>query len=185
MPVVISPASELGKELRKWEQHHTRYAIDEEGSSVPGNPYAYRHYPMMLYKARKLPNGQTKCLVPPPQAYEFEKMDQYERAVLFAESFNASCQLTVKSETDHAKALNEGWRASPSEALAHADGLEQDIARAAAEAAHSAQRMSAKAQAEFEAAGAETHKHVVDLVGAKKRGRPAKTKPVAQAPEIG
>jgi hypothetical protein len=185
MPVMISPASELGKELRKHEQHHTRFSLDEEGSSVPGNPYVYREYPRMLYKARVHANGQTKCMVAEPPAYEFDKMDQWERAVLYAATFNASCQRTVNNDQELDRALSDGWRKSIPEALQYAEGLAQDIARAAAEAAHSVQRMSAKAQAEFETAGAETHKHVVDLVGAKKRGRPAKTKPVAQAPEIG
>ena len=52
MGVVISPESELGKELAKWEK-----------------PYRYQHYPLMLYKARPL-HGRAAVCDPSDETFE-------------------------------------------------------------------------------------------------------------------
>lgn len=176
MGIVISPESELGRELARWEQHRTKYVGDEQ---QPGNPYAFRPYPRMVYQARSHPSGQTRCLTPMPQTFDYVTMDQYERALLHAESFNKSCQRIVQSEREYTQARDEGWRDTPAEALQHHEALERAIGDAAAEAAFSAQRMSSKAQRELQAADEATHEHVVDVKPARKRGRPAKGTPHA------
>lgn len=178
MGVVINPSSEYGKELLKWEQHRTKYVPeqDDNGDSVPpGNPYVYRHFPLMLYKAQKSATGRVECLRPAPEPYAFERADQLERAILAVETFNRSCQRIVKSEGEEARAKADGWRDSPKAALDHFEALEQDMARAAAEAAYAAKGMTAKAKAELAEADAATHEHVVDVVAARNpRGRPKK-----------
>ncbi len=53
----------------------------------------------------------------------------------------------VKTEREHQQ-LGSGWYESPADAKAAFEGLEADIAKAAAERSYSDTRMSAKAQAE-------------------------------------
>lgn len=171
MPIVINPASEYAKELRKWEQHHTAVALDENGESKPGNPYAFRPYPAMLYKARKRPNGQYSVVEGVPNAYHYPDAASYERACLEADSFNKSCQLIVHSPEQEQREKDRGWRNSPQEALAYAEALEQDMARAAAETAFHASRMGEKARTELREAEQVTHEHVVD-VQPRRRGAP-------------
>jgi hypothetical protein len=174
MPVVITPSSELGKELRKWEQHHTQYSLTEDGNSQPGNPYQYRPYPKMLYKAHQRPNGQPGCMLPPPYAFEFASMDQYERACLEIEAFNKTCYTVVHDESQERIARGQGWATDPKGALDLFEQAQQAIAQAAAEAAFAARRMSESAQQEFSEAEASTSEHVTDVTkgraGKKARG---------------
>lgn len=178
MPIVISPESELGRELCKHEQHFTKYVGD---GMTPGNPYVYRPFPAMLYKASKKRNGQACCIDIPPDASQFENMAQYERACLDVEAFNRRNQRIVGSEEEHRRAMNEGWSKGPNEALEKFEAIEKEIGQAAAEAAYRAQHMSEKARAEFKAAESATEHHVTDVMGVPKarRGRPKKIKVVA------
>lgn len=168
--LVINPHTPLGKELRKWEQHHSE--LTPRGTQ-PGNPYVYRPYPRMLYKARTQRNGQPACLSAAPDPYAFDRADLYEREVLAVDSFNRSCQRIVTDEGQERIAKGQGWCEDPNAALAQFEREQQAIGNAAAEAAFSARRMGEVAQREFAAAGAETHEHVVD-VQPKKRGRKPK-----------
>lgn len=171
MGIVISPDSELGKELCKHEQHRTRYVGEDQ---QPGNPYVYRPYPAMVYMAHKRPDGVVLCMDVPPDAYLFADDKVYARACLSVETFNKRCSKIVTSEDEHRRAKNEGWRDSPTDALERHEAMEQEIARASAEALHAAQRMTPKAKEELADAGQQTHEHVVDVVPQRKRGRPAK-----------
>lgn len=166
--IVINPNSELAKELRKWEQFPGPYGKN------PGNPYVYREYPRLMYLARKLENGKYSCGEVPPDPMFFVTSAQLERETLKVDRFNRSCFLQVGNDTEMEKAYANGYRKTQDEAMAHAEALEQNIATAAAEAAFHAKRMSPQAQAEFAAANAETHEHVVDVQPQRKRGRPAK-----------
>lgn len=168
--VVINPHSPLGKELAKWEQHHTYFV----GRGMrPGNPFKFRMYPYMVYKAQQW-NGGWKCLLPPPELAIFPTVQEAERWMLAVETHNRSCYKLVHDETEHERARSEGWMNSQKEALEHRDQLEQEMAQAAAEANAAAIRMTSRAQAEFAEAGEQTHEHVTDVVPTKKRGRPAK-----------
>lgn len=177
MGMVISPESELGKELAKFEQHHSRFT----GDSEPGNKYQYRPYPAMLYKAHQRPNGHAACMEPIPQEIDFLTMDHYQRAFLINDAFNRSCQCIVHNEQDADRKRAEGWRESPKAALDHYEALQCEISTAAAEAAYAAQRMSPKAKAELKAADESTHEHITDVVGssAKTRGKKTKARAVA------
>lgn len=180
MPIVYPQSGPLAEELAKWEQHRTKYVPDD---MVPGNPYVYRPYPRAMYKAVKKANGKVVCMETPPNSYAYLDEKSYERACLEVESFNRQCYSEVKSEEEHKKARNEGWRDTPTEALQFFEACEQAIGNAAAEANWGAKRMSARAQDELKQANEQTHEHVTDIVGSsgKTRGRKAKIKPVTTA----
>lgn len=178
MGVVISPDSELGRELCKWEQHRTKYVGEEQ---EPGNPYVYRPFPKMVYHAQKNRNGKVICCDVTPDATFYENMAQYERACLDVESFNRRCTKIVQSESEYLIAKGQGWCDNPTAALEQFEREEQAVAQAASEAAFLAKRMSEKAQAEFAAAADATDQHVTDLANVPKarRGRPKKAVVIA------
>jgi hypothetical protein len=147
----ISPESELGKELSKWD---TPKRLGGMG------PNGYEPYPRMLYKAFQRDNGKVLCMEPPPSPYLFSTAEAHERACMLAEGFTKQCQRTVESELEEERAKAEGWRNSPQDALEHYEALQRAIGDAAAEANFAAQRMTPKAQAERKAREAATDKHV-------------------------
>lgn len=168
MGVIINPESELGKELQKWEQF-PRHLPD--GTIAPaGNPYAYREYPRMLYKAQMWKNGKALCFAPPVSPFGWRDGNEYQQAQLEAETFTKSCQRIVKTEAEHAIAKGQGWCVSAAEATEQYEREQDAIARQAAEARYVAQGMSSKALAEFEAATDATEQHVVDVPAPKKPG---------------
>lgn len=171
MGVLITSESEWGKELAKWEQFPNKPYIGEAG---PGNPYVYREYPRMLYRAQRMPNGKVSCGEAPPHPHYFADPQAYDRELGMIESFNRSCYRLAKDESEEAVLKGQGWCRSQQEALAAFEREQQAIGNAAAEAAYAVARMSDKAQAEHAAAEASTEHHVVDVVPARKRGRPVK-----------
>jgi hypothetical protein len=166
MGVVHNFDSEYSKEMRRWEQF-PRHA--PSGELLPaGNPYVFRPYPMMLYKAFERPNGKVECMTTPPNPRNFLDMREFERAERDADAFTRECQREATSEAERARLEAQGWRASPTEAIAHFESLQADIAQAAAEAAYRAQGLTAKAKAELAAADDRAERHVVDVKGTKK-----------------
>jgi hypothetical protein len=173
--IQINPYSELGRELRKWEQFPSAYG-------PAGNPYVFRAYPKMLYRAQRRPNGQFACMLPAPTPYDFANAGEYERAVLLKDTFDKSCTCIVGDESEERIRSGQGWSDSIPSALALAEEEQRAIGQAAAEAAYQAQRMSDKAKAEYVNAEAQTAAHVVDVAPVqKKRGRaPKGVKPVTE-----
>ncbi len=171
MGVIVNWDSELGKEMLKWEMFPVRTASGEV--LAPGNPYdPNRLYPKMLYKAQPFRNGKTLCFAPAVSPFGWNDPNQYQQALLEAETFTKSCQRLVKDEGEHAIAKGQGWCVTAAEALEQAEAEHKAISNAAAEAAFHAQRMTDKARAEFEAASDATDEHVTDLVGARiKKGK--------------
>lgn len=169
--IVINPHSALGKELRRWEQHRTE--LVPRGTN-PGNPYVFRPYPKMLYRAQQSGSGKVYCLMPPPHPYGYDRPELYDRAVMEKEAFDKSCQCIVRDEAEELIKRGQGWAESPAAALELYEREQQAIGNAAAEAAYAAQRMSATAQAEFAAAGEQTHEHVTDVTPVRKHGRAAR-----------
>lgn len=169
--IVINPHSELGKELRKWEQHYTHMVPP---GTHPGNPYVFRAFPKMLYKAQRSRAGQLVCFLPTPSPFGYDKADQYQMALHEKETFDKACQRIVKDEGEELLARGQGWCETIPAALEQAEREQRAIADAAAEAAHAALRMTDKAKRELADADASTHEHVTDVKPAKKRGRPAK-----------
>lgn len=178
MGIVISPDSALGKELAKWEQHRTKYVSDEE---QPGNPYTYRPYPKMLYRAQPHPiSKQTRCMDVEPDVLQYATVQEYERALNMITRFNTACTRIVMSDDEQRRAMNDGWRESPDLAMAAAEQREIELSTLAAERHYKDRSMSEKAQAEAAEADRSTSAHVVDVVGASKktRGRPRKIQAV-------
>ena len=170
--LVINAHSALGKELRKWEQFRTE--LVPRGTN-PGNPYVYRPYPKMLYVAQIDPTTlQAACLLPLPEPYAFATAEEYQRACLRVDSFNRACTRVVGDEREERIANGQGCAETPAAALATYEQHQQAIGNAAAEAAYQARGLSARAQAEFHAAGESTHQHVTDVKGTK-RGAKAVT----------
>jgi len=156
MPMVISPESEAGKELAKWEAPKRQGGMRCDG---------YEAFPAMLYRAH-LRNGKCRCLVN-PMTYrtEAEQLD--------AAAFNTSCIRIVKDEAEYRLARGSGWWDSAQAAIEACEHEQLAIADLAAERAFHDQRLSQKAQAEVQAVERQTDEHVVDVVPAKpRRGRP-------------
>jgi hypothetical protein len=174
------PGSPLAEELRKWEQHHTPYAIDGEGNSRPGNPYVYRDYPHMLYKAQVWHrSGKAVVAAPPPSYYDFigvpDMAMAYQMAMEEAEVFTARCQRTVQNEEEERIAVGQGWVRGQQNAVDRYEAEQWELSKLAANAAYHASHMSEGAQAEFEAAQDATSHQVADVPAPKKRpGRPKK-----------
>lgn len=175
MGVVYSDDSEYGREMWRWN-HTVRetHPADEdkpEALRLHGmRPATLQEYPKMLYKAFAV-NGKVQCMMPAPHPHDYLTLNEFDRAVLVADNFTQRCQKIVHDELDEARAKNDGWAVTPTDALQKQEACEQAIGNAAAEAAHAVQRMTAKAKEEYKAAEAETDRHVTDVVP-KKRGRP-------------
>jgi hypothetical protein len=103
-------------------------------------PYRYEPYPKLLFKASL-------------QHYQDNDLEQR----------------IVKNAQEH-NALTSDWCESPDEARKKYDALESDIAKAAAQSAHSDRNMSATAQAERKAhEDAAEFEHVVDVPAPRKK----------------
>jgi len=172
--VVINPHSDLGKELRKWEQH---YGHLTPPGTRPGNPYVYRPYPKMLYMASRQENGQAASVLPNPHPWNYPNALDLERAQLAQENWNRGHQRIVKDEAEERLAKGQGWTETPQSAIDRYDEQQKAIAEAAAQAAFSALRMSEQAKRELKRADASTDAHVVDVkpISGKKRGRKPKS----------
>ena len=149
MPVVVSPDSELGKELAKWNR-----------------PYVYRPFPKMLYMARKRPDGIVSIQ---------ETDDRiFGTTPGAADAFTATCQKIVKDESEMQRALEAGWRESQAEALEHHEKREQYKGNVAAHRLYEDRNMSEAARAEAAAVDASTEEHVPEIPVKRKPGRPRK-----------
>jgi hypothetical protein len=148
------PTTAFEKEMDRWDRPKRMGGMNADG---------YEPFPKMVYKAHQMENG--KPAVFDMAAIYGTDLNQVTRA----EAFNKRCELTVNSQTELDRAVGEGWRSSPKEALEYYESLQQDIAKAAAEAAYAVQRMTDKAQREYKAAD-EASEHPVTDVPAPKRG---------------
>ena len=175
MGVVINPDSDLGRELQRWNQFPMH---KPDGEILPaGNPYVFRPYPKMLYKAHPDRSGKARCMMAEPDPLYFATQPEYDRAVRDTIQFNARCTRKVHDEADERLAKGQGWTETPNQALAVYEREQQAIGNAAAERAYSDQRMSARARAEAEQADAATHEHVAEVKAPKKRPYRRKVKP--------
>lgn len=152
MGIVITPESPLGIEMSKWEK-----------------PFRFEMFPMMVYRAQKLPSGKVVTAAPMPHQFGWKDPAEYQRAVDEAEAITKASQRIVKDETELRHAKNNGWRETQAAALEAFELEEQALGNAAAEAAYQVKRMSEKAQAEYRAADEATHEHVADVPAPRKR----------------
>ena len=174
--IVHNPSGATADELRKHEQHNTQYAMTPDGDFKPGNPYAFRPYPKMLYMARTHPKSGKPSVgdvMPHPMHYGSD-YQSLERDTNFVEGFNRSCQKIVRSEDEHMVAKGQGWCDLQTEALEQSERRYEAIAEEAAREHFRVSKMSPEAQREFKAADTESTRHVLDIKPKRKRGRPAK-----------
>lgn len=148
--VDVSTATELGKELLKWERK-------------PGYNPRNHQYPMMLYKAVKCADGVVRATKDEPSQYDYTKetMGLMQRDADAARAFNLSNQKTVMNEDDHAIARGQGWCESMAEAVKHYEQkVEFKLQDATAQRLIDDRNMSEKARAEARAAEVATEEQV-------------------------
>jgi hypothetical protein len=181
MGIVRTGNSAWEKEEARWNTPRNQEVIDGDGqpTGIMGMaPVGFEPFPAMLYKAQKKENGKVLVIAGEPSPNQFLNAAEYERAVLATTSFNTQNQRIVKNQAEKDRAVSEGWRDSPQEALEFFERLEEEMGRAAAETNFAVQRMSSQARAEHQAATDATHEHLADvpIPPKRKRGRPARVK---------
>jgi uncharacterized membrane-anchored protein len=131
------------KELRRWNTPRSQGGM---------RPDRHEEFPAMVYKARR-PDSGGPILSNDPRN----------------ESWSAQNQLIVKNERELEKALSDGWRRDPQEAIAHANALEDAISTAAAHRAYEDRNMSERAKAEAKVADEATADHMPEIPEKPKR----------------
>lgn len=142
--IAIVPGSHYAKYMEKFEQYPSKYG------QQPGNPYVYRPFPKMLYKAHRV-NGSPVCLGAPPDPLMFDNPAHYNRASEQAMRFSESCQMTVRDEVEMQKAMEMGWRESPADAIEFLVAKDRNISQHDAHREYEDQGMSEVARAEVAA----------------------------------
>lgn len=151
MAVNFPPDHPLSIEMAKWNK-----------------PWVYVEYPRCMYKAQTLPGGKASVS---------ETNDNlFGGGTGAAEAFTKSCQHTVRSDDEKAKALEAGWRLTQDEALSFREARDKAIADETAVRHYNERLMSEKAQAEAAAADAASFEHLPEIVEQPKNrgGRPRK-----------
>ena len=164
----ISTESELGKKLAEWER--------KPDWTPEKNPF-----PKMLYRARHRPDGRRSVGEVLDALFPVQGAAGPMVVAGAAEQWTRGCQLTVANEHEMQKAMENGWRKTPQEALEYLEASDNRVTVATAERHYSDQRLSEKAQAEAAEVDASTLRQVPDINAevreqavAKKRGRPKK-----------
>lgn len=163
--IVIVPGSNYAREMEKFEQFPSRYG------DQPGNPYRFRPFPRMVYRAENW-KGKAVCMAAPPDPMEFPNPSDFQRAEEGARRFTERCQMIVNDEAELQKAMENGYRESPTEAVEYLEARRRDDFRAAAERTYEDRGLSEAAQVEARAAEA---KHF-DETGEQMRTVPEKPK---------
>ena len=184
MAILIDTDSEEAKERRKWEQHPSPYG-------PPGNPYRFRAFPAMLYRARQIPPGMPGAGkwatgLERPSRHWFPSPEAWDRACQEIDSFARSTQITVNDEAEYKRARAEGWCDSAPEAEQAALAAQQELSTLAAHRAYEDRNMSEGAKAEAAAAEAEHFGHrpaIPEQPSRRGPGRPRKT-PAPEQPSV-
>ena len=146
----ISAESPLGKELMKWER--------KPDWTPEKNPF-----PKMLYRAEHRPDGKRSVHEVRDSLFPI----QGEKGPIIqagaAEQWSRRCQLTVYNEAEMIRAMENGWRKTPAEALEFLEARDNAIANLTAERHASDAKMSEPAQREAAAVDQTTLKHIPSL----------------------
>ncbi len=173
--IVVIPGSNYANEMQKFEQFPSKYGNN------PGNPYVYRPYPKMIYKAQEW-RGKVACMAAPVDPTEFPNPAEFARMEEAAARFTERCCRIVADEAEHLSAKADGWRDHPTEALTAGLERQRSLATAAAERAYDDRNIGELARREVAAKVAEVGgEHLPEIVmqPTKRRpGRPRKN-PVA------
>lgn len=142
--IVVVPGSNYAKERAKFEQFPTAF-----GS--PGNPYVYREFPKMMYRA-EVYQGRIACGATVADSGEFANPNEYNRQDEAAQRFSRRCQREVKDEREQQIAMESGWRTTQAEAVAYLEARQKAQGQAAAERTYQDRNLSEPAKAEAKAA---------------------------------
>jgi hypothetical protein len=172
MAILIDTDSEEAKERRKWEQHQSVWG-------PPGNPYRFRPFPAMLYKARQIPSGMPGAGkwatgMERPAKVQFATAEAWDNACQAVEVFVRSCQMIVNNDEEYKRAKEAGWCDTAPLAEEAAQLEQKKIGDETAERNYRDRMMSEKAKAEVAEYEAENFGHQPEIPVAKKRGRPRK-----------
>lgn len=151
--LAVIPGSASQREMAKWEQ----FPSDKWACGTPGNPYTYRPFPKMLYRAERQPGtGKIACGEPQPDRLTFRGDAMGDRSYALAEEaarrFTERCQMIVKDQSEYARAMESGWRESPEEAIAYLNRREDARSEVMAHRNYEDRNMSPAARAEIAAA---------------------------------
>jgi hypothetical protein len=158
MAIVHNPDSDYAREMEKW---------DQTTSNGGFGAARFEEYPLMVFKAFQRDNGRVMCGDPLATVGDAE-----------GEAFSRSCQLIVRNDDEHDRALGDGWSKGPDTAIEKFERDMQSIAEVTAQRHFADQGLSDLAKAEATQADAATHEQVpaVPITPIKrKRGRPRKT----------
>jgi hypothetical protein len=145
--ILVTPGSAHQVYMAKFEQlPHSKWAFGN-----PGNPYVFRRWPAMMFHAERR-NGQIKCMDTEPQRYEFQHEANYLQAIEGARHFTAKCIRTVAGQEEWARAMNDGWRDSPDDAIKACEERENVKSTVIAHGNYEDRNMSERALAEKDAA---------------------------------
>lgn len=168
--ISVVPGSNFAREVAKFEQFPTIWTA----GSAPGNPYTYRPYPKMLYRAEHY-KGKAVCMATEPNARDFYDDNEFSRAAEDARRFTERCQMIVGNDSERSKAFENGWRESPAEAVAYLLERDGKHATEAAHRAHDDRNMGELAKRELAAVEAQTDGHLAEVPEQRRRrGRPRK-----------
>jgi len=151
--IVVIPGSNYANEMQKFEQFPSKY-----GGS-PGNPYRYKPFPKMLYRAENY-KGKACCMAAPPDPHDFADPREYERADEGARRYSEKCQKIVGNEQEMSRAMEDGWRESPDAAVTYLLGKDKAKSTDTAHRNYEDRGMSDAAKAEAKRATEEAGEHL-------------------------
>ena len=173
--IVKVPGSKLALEMQKFEQFPSAWGPN------PGNPYKYREFPKMMFKAQKI-NGKPFVMMPDPQRFDYRSRDEFKAAHEQKARFDADCQRIVQDDAERSRAIEDGWRDTPDEAIAFVNARDDQVSQATAEREYADRNVSDAAKKEIRAAkDAVGNEHLPEIPEkpVRRRGRPkgSKNKP--------
>lgn len=170
-------ATDFEKEVAAWEMFDTRLT-DRSRGIPPGRPFKGLPFPAMMFRAQRIPgNGKWAVSMSAPSFFGFKDENEHNRAIEAAQAFTKSCQMIVSDEHERAKALEQGYRDEPQQAVDFMLSRERAEGNETAERNYRDRNMSAAAKAEVAKVEAETFGHVPEIPEKPRarRGRPPKS----------
>jgi len=146
----ISAESPLGKELMKWERK-------------PDWTPEKNQFPKMLYRAEHRPDGKRSVHEVNDSLFPVQGEKGPIVQAGAAEQWSRRCQLTVYNEAEMVRAMENGWRKHPNEALEVLEAKDNAVAAVTAERHYKDARMSEPAQREAAAIDQTTLKHLPEI----------------------
>lgn len=169
--LTVTPGSASQREMARWEQ----FPGDKWACGNPGNPYVYRPFPKMLYRAERF-EGKVACGAPAPDRLAFRGDNVGDRSFAMAEEaarrFTERCQMIVKDQSEYARAMESGWRESPDEAMAFLERREDSKSESMAHRNYEDRNMSPAARAEIAAAELAQGEPLAEIVESRRARKP-------------